>query len=384
MKKSIFLMLLAVVMMAFVSCNKDYEEMLPDQTTVDNPTTVSPFFLKVGGAKYANGDSLWVQPGVQVIFNVNDSLAPAGTYYDWDFCGTSYPGSVTNPQVNISHVFPTATTCTVTITQHPSGNVVTVTVFVAATNPLVQPLEFISSTQNTDGTYQYYFAVRKDRISDQTGTLFQIGDHTNWNQSFTNISTTPTDSMLRFNFRSYNQMLKFNAGRGSTFSEVVGSIYAALGWPNDNNYQVYLEDGVVHLATYTPTIVSPGAVGDNAGPFRATVDAVNVSTFFQISNFVAGLKDNPYFNYRIGTGTWSGNIPLTWYNGYGWAAAPSVPVSAIPPGGAIVSIVYGAAGGQASMGTSAYYVPSEACIQFQVVQVNKSGSPVYEIRKVQK
>ncbi|MEI7620055.1 MAG: hypothetical protein WCJ57_00610 [Candidatus Falkowbacteria bacterium] len=381
MKKTrMFLMILVVIAIAATSCKKyEKDEIVPDSP--NNPVnTVSPFFLKVGNLKYANGDNIWCVPGVQNIFYI---FAPTpGSYYTWNFCGTILTGSATNLQTNVSHLFATSDTCTVTITEMPANTSITVTVYAANTNPLVPPLYFLGSTQNTDGTYTYNWGVRKDRISDVTGTMFQIGDHTAWAMSYANISTTVPDSLIRFNFRAYNQMLKFNAGRGTTFSDVTGSIWAALAWPADNNYQMFLEDGVPQLATYSPTIVSPGLVGDNAGPFRATITATDIALFFQVSNFVTGAKDSPYCNYKIGNGTWSGNIPMTWFNGYGWAQAPLIPVSLIPPGGIIVSIVYGATGGQAAMATSAYYVPSAGCLQFQITMVNKSFGGGYQISPV--
>jgi|GEM_PF-1535527 len=364
----VILTFLIVTMFAVVSCKK-FDDVKPIPGSHDNPVTTGGPTLKMGGGPktYSNGDSLWCVPGIQNVFSINNPTP--GSYYTWDFCGTVFTGSLANPQTNIVYMFPTATTCVLTVTEMPSGAVSTYTIFAANTNPLVPPLYFLGSTQNLDGTWNYQWGVRKDRISDLVGTPFQIGDHTAWVQVFTNITTTPTDSLLRFNFNAYNQMLKFNAGRGTTFSDVTGSIWAALAWPADNNYQVYLEDGVVHLATYAPTIVSPGLVGDNAGPFRMTIDVVNTSMYFQVSNFVAGLKTNPYCNYQIGTGAWSGNIATPWFNGYGWTAAPALSTPTIP-NGSIVSVVYGADGGQAPMATSMFYVPSAGCLQFQVVGVS--------------
>jgi len=381
-KMKVFLMFLVVMSIAIVSCKKDFNEVMP----INHLNSIDPAgpILKMGGTKYVNGDTIWVVTNVQGVYYI-DNPTP-GSWYDWDFCGTVFTGSAANLQINITYLFTTTTTCVMTVTVMPADTTTTVTIMASPTNPLVQPLYFVSSSQNTDGTYSYLWKVRKDRISDLVGTPFQIGDHTAWLISTLNVSTTPADTFINFNYRAYNQMMKFNAGRGTTFSDVTGSTWAALAWPADNNYQVYLEDGVVHTATYAPTSVSPGLVGDNAGPFRATVDAININTFFQVSNFVAGAKDNPYFNYQIGiTGTWSGNTPISWFNGYGWTFTPIIPIASVPPGGTVISMKYGADGGEANMATSAFYVPGPNCIQFQVTMImaaNPNGGNHWQISRV--
>jgi len=368
------------------SCKK-MDDAKPDKQVVKpvDPQVVKDFEMKIGGSKYLDGDTAWCAPGIPVVFAIPNP--PAGAFYTWNFCGTILTGSLTNIQTNINYTFSIPGNCTVTITQNLGGVITTKTLYVviSVNDPFVPPLYFLSSFHNTDGTYEYYWGVRKDRISDQTGTLFQIGDHTLWVKSFINISTTPTDSLIRFNFRTYNQVVKFNAGRGVTFSDVSGSIWKALGWPADNNYQPYLEDGVVRLNTYTPTIVAPGLVGDDgtsSRPLRITVDASGVAMFLQVSNNVAGSKEAPYVTYKIGTNAWSGNVPLTWFNGYGWTSAPIIPAGSIPAGGTIISVLFGATGGAGAMGGSIYYNPATTCLQFQVTSITCGPKIVYSVTPV--
>lgn len=363
MKKfKVFFACVIALVIAFSGCKKLEEDLPGPLNNNGNITPESPFQLKVMGLKYANGDTVYLQPDIAVLWYIDNPTA--GSWYDWDFCGTTFNGATPDPiNTNIAYTFTTTGPCTVTITEHPSMATITVTAYVTLYNPLLEPLILEGSSQNLDGTWRYNLAIRKDRVSVSTGMPFHVGEHTMWALNY-GATTTPTDSLLHFNIDTYNQMFKFNGGLGTTWASVTPSYYQAPGAPVDNNFQVYFWEGTIQNSTYAPTIVSPGNIGDAAGPVRFSIDALNVTCYFQISNFVTGSHASPYFSYRFNSGAYTANLPLTWVNGNGWATA-TIPISSIPTG-ATISIVYGAAGGQANMTTSMFYVPSAAALQVQM------------------
>ena len=346
---------------AFNSCKKYEAEDVVIKNTENPPPTPGDLALRVGGAKFADGDTAYFQPGIPVIFYVENPTP--GAYYTWDFCGNNYVGNVDTPQVNIIYTFPTEGECIITLTEMPAGTSITITGTITTYNPNYEPLLLESSSQGTNGAWAYNLAVYKERISDTVGSCFQVGEHTSWSLVY-NATTTASDSLIHFTISTYNNMFKFNAGRGTTFASVTPSLYQAPGAPVDNTFQIYFYEGTINNSTFAPTIVSPGEIGDNAGPMRMTVNT-NLNLYFEVKDFVSGLKTNPFFRYRLDNGSWSGNLPLTWYNGNGWTSAAPIPMSSIPDG-TIVSVIFGADGGAANMSTSMFWSASAACMKFQV------------------
>lgn len=309
-------LIFVVAVVTLSSCKKDDFPVVNHQGEEENPIEIG-----MGSLKYANGDTASVATGIPTVLYIDNPVP--GVYYNWDFCGTSYPGSPTNLQTNILYTFPaTPNPCTVTVTGS-DGSSMSFTVYIGPIPFTGEALYLMSATLNGDGTYTYNLAGRKSRINPlAAGAYGQVGDHTTWVVQYSaTCAYVPAlaDTFVQFSLNTANQIFKLNYVRGTYWSDPTGSLYESPSIV-DNNYEVYFWNGTINAPTFAPTIVSPGAVGDNTGPVRMTEVNDSVYMYFNIHDFCPAAFTSPHWDYRIDAGLWTNNVPLTYSDGSGWAS----------------------------------------------------------------
>jgi hypothetical protein len=182
-------------------------------------------------------------------------------------------------------------------------------------------VSLLSSSQQTDGKWQYVVKASLRKVSTTSGSVWTNGEHTGWSQ-------TPVDTITgfaRIPVTTFNDTLEIHYGRGATWNTAKGSKYAYDKDPGTGETwvlsilfkdgQIYTRDGAL--------LLTPGQ-GDDFIRFSILADTL---TIYTNSTQAIPPLNSPYLE-LFRDNTWS-TYNCTWYGGSGWSQAKFV-ISNLP------------------------------------------------------